>query len=91
MSATDAVIIVLATEMTIKWNNIQGVNNLQASGQLVPLFVSIGLCARVVWVSVRNYRSRAIVVRIPEQEIYKEYAVTSGYSPTPPRDVSYGT
>jgi hypothetical protein len=35
-------IVVLAVELTIRWNNVRGVNNIDSVGQLIPLIIGIG-------------------------------------------------
>jgi hypothetical protein len=36
------VVVILATELTISWNRIQGVNDIKSVGQLIPMAISIG-------------------------------------------------
>jgi len=46
-----ASIVIAATELTIKWNAVTGVNDLTSAGQLIPLLISLALVARVLYVS----------------------------------------
>ena len=42
--------IITATELTIKWNKIQGVNSLTSAGQTIPLLIGIAAILRIVYV-----------------------------------------
>jgi hypothetical protein len=44
--------IVAATELTIKWNGIEDVNEISSSGQTIPLIIASGLLVRVVYVAI---------------------------------------
>jgi hypothetical protein len=44
------VVIVAATELTIKWNHIQGVNSLASAGQTIPFAIGIALFIRIWYV-----------------------------------------
>jgi hypothetical protein len=57
IALVEAVTIFVATELSIKWNNISGVNSLEPSGQLIPLFISSGIFLRVVWVCISRFRT----------------------------------
>ena len=41
--------IIVATELTIQWNQITDVYTLQTAGQTIPLIVGGGLMLRVFW------------------------------------------
>jgi len=45
-----ASIVTAATELTIKWNMITGVNDLTSAGQLIPFLIGVALVLRVVYV-----------------------------------------
>jgi hypothetical protein len=45
-----AVIVVAATELTIKWNQIQGVNSLASAGQTIPFAIGVALFIRIWYV-----------------------------------------
>ncbi len=49
--ATVASLLVAAVELTIQWNDIQGVNDAGSAAQLIPLLVAAGMLARVAWVA----------------------------------------
>jgi hypothetical protein len=42
--------VVLATELTIKWNSLRGVNTLSSAGQTIPFLVGVGSLVRVFYV-----------------------------------------
>jgi hypothetical protein len=46
---TIAIIIVLATELTIQWNHINGVYSIGPAGQTIPLVLGIAAVAVVVY------------------------------------------
>lgn len=41
--------LVLTIELSIRWNHIQGVNNLGTVGQLVPAVLGVGGLVKVIW------------------------------------------
>lgn len=43
-------VIVLATELTIQWNEISGVNSLSGAGQTIPFVIGLGAVVRVFYV-----------------------------------------
>lgn len=45
-----ATIVVVATELTIKWNRITDVNTLSSAGQLIPFVIGLGVVVRVLYV-----------------------------------------
>lgn len=42
--------VITATELTIKWNKIQGVHSLNSAGQTIPLLIGIAAILRIVYV-----------------------------------------
>jgi hypothetical protein len=46
---------VVSTELTIKWNNIQGVYTLNSVGQLVPFIIGLGLLMNVAYLLLKKY------------------------------------
>lgn len=42
-------IFVTGIELVIKWNHIQGVNQIDSTGQLLPLVVSLGTLISLIW------------------------------------------
>jgi hypothetical protein len=44
--------VVAATELTIQWNNITGVGDLNSAGQLIPMLIGVGFVTRVVYIGV---------------------------------------
>ncbi|KXJ88834.1 hypothetical protein Micbo1qcDRAFT_206977 [Microdochium bolleyi] len=49
-----ASIIVVATELTIAWNGVTGVNQLNSAGQLIPFVVGVGVLGRVIYLAIRR-------------------------------------
>jgi hypothetical protein len=47
-----AIIVVTATELTIRWNNIQGVNILGSAGQTIPFVIGVCSFVRILYVYV---------------------------------------
>lgn len=45
-----ASIVLAATELTIRWNKIRGVNSLSSAGQTIPLLLGIGIFVRILYV-----------------------------------------
>jgi hypothetical protein len=48
-----AILVIVATELTIDWNNIEGVNSLSGAGQTFPFFIKLGAVLRIVYVTFR--------------------------------------
>ena len=44
--------VIAGTELTIKWNKIQGVNSLTSAGQTIPLLIGIATILRIAYVRV---------------------------------------
>ncbi|KAH7316961.1 hypothetical protein B0I35DRAFT_434308 [Stachybotrys elegans] len=44
-----AIIIIIATELTLSWNDVQGVDELDSAGQLIPFFIVIAVLLHVLW------------------------------------------
>jgi hypothetical protein len=44
--------VVAATELTIEWNGIEGVGDLNSAGQLIPMLISLGLVTRVMYIKI---------------------------------------
>jgi hypothetical protein len=53
-----ATIVVLATELTIKWNRLRGVNTLSSAGQTIPFLVGVGSLVRVIYVYAKPFICR---------------------------------
>jgi hypothetical protein len=47
--ASTCVLLVIGTELTIQWNNIQNVQSLRTVGQLIPASIGVGGLVRVVY------------------------------------------
>ena len=50
-----ASMVTVATELTIKWNLISGVNDLTSAGQLIPFLIGVALALRVIYVGFFRY------------------------------------
>lgn len=46
---------ILAIEMTLRWNNVSGVNELTTSGQLVAFVSASGVLASLAWEKWKPY------------------------------------
>ncbi|KAH7014239.1 uncharacterized protein B0I36DRAFT_389197 [Microdochium trichocladiopsis] len=54
-----ASLITVATELTIAWNRVTDVNELNSAGQLIPFIVGVGVLGRVVYLAIRGGLSSA--------------------------------
>jgi hypothetical protein len=45
-----ASLVILATELTIKWNKLRGVNSLSSVGQTIPFIIGVGSLVCVFYV-----------------------------------------
>lgn len=45
-----AVVVTVATELTIQWNNIEDVQLISSAGQTIPLILGFGSFARVCYI-----------------------------------------
>lgn len=51
-------VLVISTELTIQWNYITGINNINSVGQLVPFTVGVGGLIKVCWSAVFDKEER---------------------------------
>jgi hypothetical protein len=42
--------VILATELTIQWNEISGVGSIDSTSQTIPLVIGIGVLIRVLYI-----------------------------------------
>lgn len=42
--------VIMATELTIYWNKIDGVNTISSAGQTIPFVIGIGAIVRILYV-----------------------------------------
>lgn len=56
-----AVIAVLSVELTLKWNGVSGVNEVQSTGQVIPLIAGLSVLIYVFW---KVYQQRVRDIRI---------------------------
>lgn len=56
-----AICVLAATELTILWNGIEGVNNLSSAGQTIPFVIGLGAVIRILYVYMK-----------PEVEYYSD-------------------
>ncbi|KAG9246536.1 hypothetical protein BJ878DRAFT_560315 [Calycina marina] len=47
--------VIAATELTIQWNSITGVNDLTLAGQLIPFLIGVAFVLRIVYVGFFKY------------------------------------
>ncbi|KAM3078953.1 hypothetical protein ACMFMF_003879 [Clarireedia jacksonii] len=52
-------IIIIAVEVSITWNRISGVGNMNSAGQLIPFFIGLGAILRVFYVGFRDWNVRS--------------------------------
>ncbi|KAJ9616751.1 hypothetical protein H2200_000470 [Cladophialophora chaetospira] len=52
--------VIVGTELTIRWNNIRGVNVTDTSGQLIPLCLGVTALIRIICKSFRDPREAAL-------------------------------
>lgn len=45
-----ATVVVMATELTISWNGIEGVGQISSAGQTIPMIIGIGHVARILYI-----------------------------------------
>ncbi len=57
-----AAIVIVAVELTIHWNAIQGVDTASSAGQLIPTALGAGSLARILYVRYMDGPSAAIRV-----------------------------
>jgi hypothetical protein len=70
-------IVIIATELSIRWNNISGVNTLDSAGQLIPFLVGLFMCIRVV---LERYRTKSPFGKeIPIEFKVEDHVVTPAY------------
>ncbi|KAJ9194261.1 hypothetical protein DTO164E3_5660 [Paecilomyces variotii] len=48
------ILMIVGAEMMIAWNQIQGVNRLDSTGQLIPAFLGLVLLVTTVWETIEN-------------------------------------
>lgn len=47
-----ATVVVFATELTIQWNNLGGVNDATSAGQIIPIVIAVGTIVRLLYVRI---------------------------------------
>jgi len=55
-----ATTVIVATELTIQWNNLTDVNDVSTAGQTIPVILAAGLLAHVLYVWVNPDHDRVI-------------------------------
>lgn len=40
---------ILAVELTLMWNSVKGVYNVQSTGQIIALVIGLGVLVKVLW------------------------------------------
>jgi hypothetical protein len=51
-------VLVIGTELTIQWNYISGVQNIESVGQLIPFCLGVGGLLKVIWAAVMEQERR---------------------------------
>ncbi len=54
-------VVVVAIELTVQWNNLNGVNDLSEASQTIPLIVAAGLCTHAVYAWINPFHSIEIL------------------------------
>jgi hypothetical protein len=44
--------VITATELTIRWNDIQDVDNVSSAGQLIPMIIGVGQVIRILYLAI---------------------------------------
>lgn len=57
------IVNVVSTELTLKWNHVEGINELSSIGQIIPLVVGVGSMIAVIW-KLRNVNEVNIAISI---------------------------
>jgi len=52
ISLAVAIAVVVATELTIEWNEISGVGDISSAGQTIPMVIGIGLVTRIFYIAI---------------------------------------
>lgn len=55
-----AIVVIIATELTIQWNNLTDVNDVSTAGQTIPVIIAAGLLLHVLYVSVNPDHDKEI-------------------------------
>ncbi|KAK3367433.1 hypothetical protein B0T24DRAFT_582127 [Lasiosphaeria ovina] len=78
-------VVVVAIELTIQWNNLNGVSDLSTTSQLIPLIVAGGQLLHVlyVWFNPRHDREITRVIGPPRRGGSKRSSTTGGTPPDP--------
>jgi hypothetical protein len=82
--------IVAGTELTIRWNNINGMYSASSAGQLIPLFVGIAATSCIIYRAVKDRLKKRLQADKPTQtpptiEVQKDPYVQVG--PTGPYEL----
>lgn len=75
--------ITAATELTIDWNKIDGVNDVSAAGQTIPMVIGIGQVAQIIYVAFfkfdpENRHSSVWSVSTPNTASTEDFSSDSG-------------
>ena len=68
LTSAVAAIFVVATELSISWNHITGVQDLSSAGQLIPFFLGLVIFIHVPWTYYKERKKR----RAAEAEIERQ-------------------
>ena len=85
-----ASVVVLATELTIKWNSLRGVNTLSSAGQTIPFLIGVGSLVHVFYVYVKPMilrrfgRDESSTKSEPESRPMDSWSPPMLQSPMPP-------
>lgn len=51
-----ATVVILATELKIEWNSLNGVDDVTSAGQTIPIVIAVGMVGRLIYI--RIFKSR---------------------------------
>ena len=51
--------LIIAVELTLKWNAVEGVYMVNSTGQVIPLVVGIGIMLNIFWKLIRHEKVSA--------------------------------
>ena len=55
MSCVVLLLVVLAIELTLYWNQISGVNTVDSTGQVIPMVIGLTVPVTAVWYSIQGH------------------------------------
>jgi hypothetical protein len=81
--------VLAATELTISWNGIQNVNDVNSAAQTIPMIVTLGLVLRVIYIALLGDLDERYTIRMGPTNmsflppLHRVPSFVSGYSTEP--------